>query len=63
MGFQTCAANHPATGRLARRPLQNPLFRFLLYRGGAGFRERLLGDGLFLSKLGIELGVGICTKV
>lgn len=28
----------------------------------AGFRERLLADPSFLVKLGIEVGIGICTK-
>lgn len=28
-----------------------------------GFRERLLADPAFLAKLGIELGIGICTKL
>lgn len=42
--------------------LQNALAKFLLFSGGQGFRERLLGDPLFLVKLGIELGVGLCTK-
>jgi hypothetical protein len=27
-----------------------------------GFRERLLADPSFLVKLGIEVGIGICTK-
>ena len=31
--------------------------------GGQGFRERLLGDPLFLNKLAIELGIGVCTKI
>lgn len=38
-----------------------PLFRFLLKFGG--FKERLLADDLFLTKVGIECGVGIFTKV
>ena len=42
---------------------RNPALKLLLQRGGAGFRERLLGDPLFLSKLGIECGVGVCTKL
>jgi hypothetical protein len=28
-----------------------------------GFKERLLADDLFLTKVGIECGVGIFTKV
>jgi len=44
-------------------PQANPLTRFLLFRGGAGFRERLLGDPLFLNKLAIEVGVGVVTKL
>jgi hypothetical protein len=28
----------------------------------AGFRERLLADPSFLTKLAIECGIGICTK-
>lgn len=42
---------------------KNPLYRVLLFRGGQGFRERLLGDSLFLNKLAIEVGVGVCTKL
>jgi hypothetical protein len=42
---------------------KNILTRFLLRSGGQGFRERLLGDGLFLNKLAIELGIGILTKL
>ena len=41
----------------------NPIRKLLLYAGGAGFRERLLGDALFLNKLAIEVGIGICTKL
>jgi hypothetical protein len=41
----------------------NPLSRLLLFRGGAGFRERLLGDALFLNKLSIEVGIGVVTKL
>lgn len=29
---------------------------------GAGFRERLLADPSFLTKMAIEVGIGICTK-
>jgi hypothetical protein len=39
----------------------NGLFRWLLQFGG--FRERLLADDLFLTKVAIECGVGIFTKV
>ncbi len=38
----------------------NPLVMWLLQF--PGFRERLMGDPGFLLKLGIELGIGICTK-
>ena len=41
----------------------NPLVRFLLFHGGAGFRERLLGDALFLNKMAIECGIGVFTKL
>ncbi|XP_019197039.1 PREDICTED: protein RETICULATA-RELATED 4, chloroplastic-like [Ipomoea nil] len=37
------------------------ILRWLLRFGG--FRERLLGDDLFLAKLGMECGVGIFTKM
>nr|GME10583.1 protein RETICULATA-RELATED 4, chloroplastic-like [Ipomoea batatas] len=37
------------------------ILRWLLRFGG--FRERLLGDDLFLAKLGMECGVGIFTKI
>ena len=37
------------------------VFRWLL--GFGGFRERLLADDLFLTKVAIECGVGIFTKV
>ena len=37
------------------------LFRWLLQFGG--FKERLLADDLFLTKVAIECGVGIFTKV
>ena len=39
---------------------KNPLVMWLLQF--PGFRERLMGDPGFLLKLGIELGIGICTK-
>ncbi|MCO5587124.1 hypothetical protein L7F22_041071 [Adiantum nelumboides] len=38
----------------------NPFFRWLLQFGG--FKERLLADELFLTKVAIECGVGIFTK-
>jgi hypothetical protein len=41
----------------------NPIRKLLLFAGGAGFRERLLGDALFLNKLAIECGIGVCTKL
>lgn len=40
---------------------KSPIFRWLLKFGG--FRERLLADDLFLTKVAIECGVGIFTKV
>ncbi|XP_021303452.1 protein RETICULATA-RELATED 4, chloroplastic isoform X2 [Sorghum bicolor] len=39
----------------------SPVFRWLLQFGG--FKERLLADDLFLTKVAIECGVGIFTKV
>ena len=39
----------------------SPIFRFLMQSGG--FKERLLADDLFLTKVAIECGVGIFTKV
>ncbi|KAI4382988.1 hypothetical protein MLD38_008875 [Melastoma candidum] len=39
---------------------KNGVFRWLLQFGG--FRERLLADDLFLTKVAIECGVGIFTK-
>ena len=42
---------------------KNLISGFLLRIGGQGFRERLLGDSLFLNKLAIELGIGVCTKI
>ncbi|KAF3330742.1 Protein RETICULATA-RELATED 4 [Carex littledalei] len=39
---------------------KSPLMRWLLQFGG--FKERLLADDLFLTKVGIECGVGIFTK-
>ncbi|KAL2478419.1 hypothetical protein Fot_47433 [Forsythia ovata] len=39
---------------------KSPVFRWLLQFGG--FKERLLADDLFLTKVGIECGVGIFTK-
>lgn len=40
---------------------KSPALRWLLNFGG--FKERLLADDLFLTKVGIECGVGIFTKV
>ncbi|RRT78195.1 hypothetical protein B296_00027465, partial [Ensete ventricosum] len=40
---------------------KSPVFRWLLQFGG--FKERLLADDLFLTKVAIECGVGIFTKV
>ncbi|KAJ0959846.1 hypothetical protein J5N97_000446 [Dioscorea zingiberensis] len=39
---------------------KSPVFRWLLQFGG--FKERLLADDLFLTKVAIECGVGIFTK-
>ncbi|KAH6557516.1 hypothetical protein KP509_1Z109400 [Ceratopteris richardii] len=39
---------------------ENSMFRWLLQFGG--FKERLLADDLFLTKVAIECGVGIFTK-
>ncbi|CAO2817371.1 unnamed protein product [Amaranthus hypochondriacus] len=39
---------------------KSPVFRWLLQFGG--FKERLLADDLFLTKVGIECGIGIFTK-
>ncbi|OMO69721.1 hypothetical protein CCACVL1_19311 [Corchorus capsularis] len=39
---------------------KSPIFGWLLNFGG--FKERLLADDLFLTKVGIECGVGIFTK-
>ncbi|KAA3469508.1 protein RETICULATA-RELATED 4, chloroplastic-like [Gossypium australe] len=39
---------------------KSPVFSWLLNFGG--FKERLLADDLFLTKVGIECGVGIFTK-
>jgi hypothetical protein len=52
------------TGDIVRRYVDleaSPLFRWLLHFGG--FRERLLADDLFLTKIGIECGIGVFTKV
>lgn len=40
---------------------KSPVLRWLLNFGG--FKERLLADDLFLTKVGIECGVGVFTKV
>ena len=40
---------------------ESAVLRWLLNFGG--FKERLLADDLFLTKVGIECGVGIFTKV
>jgi hypothetical protein len=40
---------------------KSAVFRWLLQFGG--FKERLLADDLFLTKVAIECGVGIFTKV
>jgi hypothetical protein len=51
-------------GEIVRRFVDleaSPVFRWLLQFGG--FKERLLADDLFLTKVAIECGVGIFTKV
>ena len=40
---------------------KNPLLASLLRIGG--FRERLLADPSFMVKVGIEVGIGVCTKL
>lgn len=50
-------------GSVVKRYLQletSPFMRWLLQFGG--FKERLLADDLFLTKVGIECGVGMFTK-
>ncbi|KAI3826989.1 hypothetical protein L1987_01050 [Smallanthus sonchifolius] len=50
-------------GAIVKRYLElekSAVFRWLLQFGG--FKERLLADDLFLTKVGIECGVGIFTK-
>ncbi|CAN6360266.1 unnamed protein product [Urochloa humidicola] len=50
-------------GEIVRRFVDleaSPVFRWLMQFGG--FKERLLADDLFLTKVGIECGVGIFTK-
>ena len=50
-------------GMIVKRYLElekSGVFRWLLQFGG--FKERLLADDLFLTKVGIECGVGIFTK-
>ncbi|NP_001143763.1 Protein RETICULATA-RELATED 4, chloroplastic [Zea mays] len=50
-------------GEIVRRFVDleaSPVFRWLLQFGG--FKERLLADDLFLTKVAIECGVGIFTK-
>lgn len=50
-------------GSIVKRYLElekSAVFRWLLQFGG--FKERLLADDLFLTKVGIECGVGIFTK-
>lgn len=51
-------------GSIVRRFLElekSPLLSWLLQIGG--FKERLLADDLFLTKVAIECGVGLFTKV
>lgn len=51
-------------GSIVKRYLElekSAVFRWLLQF--SGFKERLLADDLFLTKVGIECGVGIFTKV
>ncbi|XP_071690089.1 protein RETICULATA-RELATED 4, chloroplastic-like [Rutidosis leptorrhynchoides] len=55
--------NGKIPGSIVRRYLElekSAVFRWLLQFGG--FKERLLADDLFLTKVGIECGVGIFTK-
>lgn len=50
-------------GSILRRYLdleKSPIFRWLLQF--SGFKERLLADDLFLTKVGIECGIGMFTK-
>ncbi|XP_021736315.1 protein RETICULATA-RELATED 4, chloroplastic-like [Chenopodium quinoa] len=50
-------------GSILRRYFElekSPVFRWLLQFGG--FKERLLADDLFLTKVGIECGIGMFTK-
>uniref|UniRef100_A0A803LC28 Uncharacterized protein n=2 Tax=Chenopodium quinoa TaxID=63459 RepID=A0A803LC28_CHEQI len=50
-------------GSILRRYFElekSPIFRWLLQFGG--FKERLLADDLFLTKVGIECGIGMFTK-
>ncbi|KAK3138892.1 hypothetical protein QOZ80_5AG0374790 [Eleusine coracana subsp. coracana] len=50
-------------GEIVRRFAEmeaSPMFRWLLQFGG--FKERLLADDLFLSKVAFECGIGIFTK-
>ena len=42
--------------------LENAFLLGFLMRFG-GFKERLLGDDLFMTKMSIEVGIGICTMV
>ncbi|KAF8642123.1 hypothetical protein HU200_067382 [Digitaria exilis] len=56
--------NGRVTGEIVRRfnDLEaNALFRWLLQF--PGFRERLLADDLFLSKIAIEVGIGVLAKL
>ncbi|CAN6347019.1 unnamed protein product [Urochloa humidicola] len=51
-------------GEIVRRFVDleaSPVFKWLMQFGG--FKERLLADDLFLTKVGIECGVGIFTKI
>ncbi|KAK4529779.1 hypothetical protein CCYA_CCYA02G0636 [Cyanidiococcus yangmingshanensis] len=41
----------------------NPVSRFLMNRTTSGMRERFLADNLFLTKILIEEGLGICGKL
>ena len=38
------------------------LFLWTLQLHTAGFRERLMADPTFFTKVGIECGIGLCTK-
>ena len=63
--FAAAIASGRATAEVVSRylSLENKLLVGWLLRASQGFRERLLADPSFLVKLGIEVGIGVCTKV